>query len=392
MPFIYTVGIPISENEKDKYENVVEIDGKYFIVIGRTYATTLDVSKEDLLELRVAEVKVEKTKNDKLKITFDNPIVHSQKPAGTQTTTVKQLIALSKLRRGLTTIEFIEAKNDEEGGDTRGQTAAKNWNENWHKAYPESGGGQFILHHHYRGLLLAEINSKEFLVDATLQLNSDGILIGLDKESFELFKQADDINLLAFGDIPIDQCLKEPEILKKHKSVSVHGDLRFESTKTFLHGWTLFYSDDEVKKYEDPLLVLGKEIPAIQCHPKLFQPYAWVLVARKKPYVSEPGMIGATSKKYAKFFAFDWGTYKAGTWHRSFFEYILNGKKIKGRFIVQRAEIEGSRPWLIKKPESEKLYAQENDLEKVKEYLKKRGHKLLIWRQSLTDSPEVIKL
>jgi len=63
-------------------------------IIGKTYATQLDLNEGDLLEIRVAEVKYEDGK-----LSWDNPIVHSQKPAGTHITTPEEAIALSKARR-----------------------------------------------------------------------------------------------------------------------------------------------------------------------------------------------------------------------------------------------------------------------------------------------------
>ena len=37
-------------------------------------------------------------------------------------------------------------------GMTRGEAAAKYRKENWYKAWPKSGKGKFVCHHHWRGL------------------------------------------------------------------------------------------------------------------------------------------------------------------------------------------------------------------------------------------------
>lgn len=346
-------------------------------VIGKTYATKLKLNKGDILEVRVAEVKYENGK-----LSWDNPIPHSKKPDGTALTTKEQAILLSRLKRGF---EILEKSDDSE---TRSEAAEKFWSQNWHKFYPKKLNNlKFVIQHHYRGLVEAEINSQTYTAEADILVNDDCIILGINKEFCHLLETNSKAFITKIGGVPIEELKSEKDLLKKAK-VSVHSDLRFETDSTTLHGWTLFENAKEIKEYGDALM---KKNYKVQCHPKLAQPYAWLLVGVKKPYVAEPGGVGSTSKKYAKFFAFDTGTYEPMTWHRSFFEYKINGSKVKGRFVVQKAEIDGKRIWLCFMSSDEKYYAETHDLEKVKSELKSRGHSLLIWRPP-SESPKFIKL
>lgn len=67
-------------------------------IIGRTFATGIDADIGDVLEIRVAEVKV-KREGDRLVFTWDNPVVHSKKPRDTAVTTPQQAMELARLRR-----------------------------------------------------------------------------------------------------------------------------------------------------------------------------------------------------------------------------------------------------------------------------------------------------
>lgn len=81
-------------------------------IIGNTYATGVRAEIGDVLEMRVAEVKV-KDSGRKKRFTWDNPLVASKKPKDTAVTTPAQAEAIARMRRGRKTP----------------RPAEKNWNE-----------------------------------------------------------------------------------------------------------------------------------------------------------------------------------------------------------------------------------------------------------------------
>ncbi|MEW6104746.1 MAG: XkdF-like putative serine protease domain-containing protein [Bacillota bacterium] len=209
-------------------------------------------------------------------------------------------------------------------GETRGERAEKLWQENWYRLYPKSGKGRFVLHEHWRGLSEDEV------------------------------------------DLPREELIR--------RGHSLHSDLRLESNGT-LHGWTVFLGKAE-DNATNRLITLPPD-DNLQVAPKLVQPKGWLTFEG----VSEPGEVGATTGKYARFDIIDSGTYEAGVWREHMMEYVFHGKKLKGRLLVQYAPLGGRRVWIIDKPEDQRPYAETHDLEGVVRELKDKGQKWLIWRK-----------
>jgi len=243
-----------------------------------------------------------------------------------------------KLRRLKQEVEIAKQKphNLEEGGeDTRGSEAMDAWFENWQDYLPKSGRGKFVYQHHWRGVTEDELNKT----DAEL-INSDH---------------------------------------------SLHGDLRFTGDGG-LWGWAvLIGSADENKKVGgDKLIALDSDSETkLRLAPKLQQPSAWLNIGVDKPYIAEPGGPGATSETYAKFFAMDHGTYQIGVAKRSAIEVFLDGKHLKGRYLLQLAEFEEGgtkrRVWLIDKPEEQTPIIERQKLDDEVKDLKQKGQKYLVW-------------
>lgn len=210
-------------------------------------------------------------------------------------------------------------------GETREEASERFWKNNWYKVYPKSGKGKFVYHHHWRGLTEEE-------------------------------KDWDEAKLL-------------------ETERSVHGDLRFQFEPDSLFGFTVFLGPTkEVRKGRDVYTL--KEPDKLQGTWKQLQPKEWLTFEG----VTKPGQVGATSKKYAKFFIEDSGTYEIGVWREHFIELFLHGKKLKGRFTIVYAPVgEGGRKWLIGRPEDQTPYAKSHKKEEVIKELKEKGQKYLIW-------------
>lgn len=231
--------------------------------------------------------------------------------------------AIDVARRGRCLKEAISKLKDE--GETRADRAEAFWKKNWYSLYPKSGKGRFVYQWHFRGL-----NEKE--------------------------KDLTAVELLERGH-------------------SVHGDLRFEGDGA-LWGFTVFLGKPEdVLKGKD-LTALGDR--KLQGTFKLAQPKEWLKVG-DPPYISKPGDVGATNRKFAKFFKIDSGTYEMGVWREHMFEVFIHGEKIKGRHLIEYAPIGERRIWLIEKPEDQTPYAEKNDLQEVITELKRKKQEYLIW-------------
>ena len=207
--------------------------------------------------------------------------------------------------------------------ETRGEIAEAHWEQNWHRYWKRDG--EFVIQHHWRGLGEDEVG------------------------------------------------LSEEELARRGHSV--HADIRFDSpVPRQLWGISVFWEGDRPGLPVDQISALA-EGEALRGGPKLPEPVEWKDVARSKPFVAGPGKPGATSRKYAKIVEVDRGQFKCGVWNRHFIEVVLYGKKVRGRFVLQRA-----RPglWFFKRVNDTPL-AESSDIDDAVRRLEQRGHSLLIW-------------
>lgn len=243
--------------------------------------------------------------------------------------------------------DFIEELGTRKLEEPRETIAKKFWESSWQNMYPKNGKGKFIYHHHWRGLTDEEAN----------KLSNEQLL---------------------------------------NTNHSIHGDLRFEINPQELFGFTVFTgtASDNKAKGGDKLIYESqhKDSPTkLEGSFKLAIPYDWINVGIKKPVISTPKGVGATSNKYAKFFAIDNGTYGIGVWRAHMIELFLNGSKFKGRAIMQYAPIGGSRKWLIDFPVDQTPYAESHNKEEIIKELKGKGQKYLIWAKP-GEKPEKIEV
>ena len=329
----YTVGIDVREKDKSIIKENY-LDGNH-LILGKTFNTEIKANVSDLLDIHVEEVWRHEYPDGKIRYSIHKPKVMGRAKLQ-ETSTIDDLDAMV-VARGALVKENSETPKEEKKppsgeGETRGEAAVKFWKDNWHNMYPASGGGKFIFHMHWRGLTEEETK------------------------------------------------LSHEELLNTNNSI--HGDLRCQHNEADAFGWTIFEGSakDIPKDTGSKFIKMSKTKQGkLEVHPKLRIPIGWLSYAIKKPGISSPGSVGATTNKWAKFFALDWGTYKIGVWREHAFELFLDGHKTKGRCIIEYAPIGDRRVWLVTFPEDQTPYADTHDKDKVIKELKSKGQKYLIW-------------
>ncbi|VVB63286.1 DNA ligase [uncultured archaeon] len=250
-----------------------------------------------------------------------------------------------------------ELAKDDDGEDTRSAIAVREYERSWWQMVPRTGKGRFVLQAHWRGL---------------------------SEEELDLSQEA----LLKTGH-------------------SVHCDLRFEIDSQSLWGFTVFEgSTEEIRSKgqgEARILHLTPE-DSLQGAFKLLQPHEWLTIAAEKPYISSPGGVGATSKKFSKFIQLDAGEYEFSYARLHGREVFLHGSKLKGRLLMQYAPV-GAKPgigeegesstdrvWIVKKPESQEPYTATHNLADVVSELEQKGQDKLVWSDRPGDRPQILDI
>jgi len=226
-------------------------------------------------------------------------------------------------------------------GGTRAAAAFGHWDKNWNDALPKTGRGEFTYQHHWRGL---------------------------DEEETKLGEEA---------------------LLKTDHSL--HGDLRLSGNGDELWGFTVFLGKTEDNRGREmgDKLIGWKKGDNIELSPKLAQPREWLDAGARKPLVTGPGEVGATAEKSSKFFKLDGGKYEMGMARQHAVEIFLDGKHLKGRYLILFAPIGGRRRWLIDKPEDQTPWAESRDLADVISELKRKRQRWLYWSKP-GDRPQII--
>jgi uracil-DNA glycosylase family 4 len=229
------------------------------------------------------------------------------------------------------------ASNDDE---TNGETY---WRAGWFDALPSDGSGRYVYQHHWRGLGADEAK----LLEADL-LNTDH---------------------------------------------SLHGDARFEGDDA-LFGFTVFLgkvTDNKGLPNHDRLIDWNPD-DNLQGTWKLAQPKGWLDVGVGKPYSSAPAEVGATSQKWARFFAQTTGHYRLGCAREHMLELFMQDGKLKGRLVIMFAPMGGGqRVWLVDRPTGTVPYAAAHKLADVIKELRGKDQKYLVWGDE-THGPYFITL
>jgi hypothetical protein len=135
---------------------------------------------------------------------------------------------------------------------------------------------------------------------------------------------------------------------------SVHGDLRFEMSKSWAIGWTLYIPKGLSKvpgSYSEFVELVEKEImPVVEA--KLKDPTKRFNCSKKQPEpvewldykgMVEPGGIGATKNEPGFFYIADRFDVEYGAQKPHYHEYFCNGKLISGRFCISL--LENKKEW-----------------------------------------------
>lgn len=322
--------------------NLVEFRGKQYVDLGFSFNTTIEAKEGDIITAQVEEITWDIEEG---RVNWLGAIPLDIDPSRKEPYYVGQVLDMARRamvlqmdrpveKQALTTEDIPttveQAPREEDDEETRGDRAERFWAENWQRFLPSSGKGRFVYQHHWRGL------------------------------SEEEAKELDDRDLLKTDH-------------------SVHGDLRLEADE-YLHGWSIFLgtTEDNLRAGGDRFINWSRG-DKLQVTMKLPQPKEWLKVGVDKPYVAEPGGVGSTSRKWSKFFALDWGTYRLGVAREHFFEYFLDGKLLKGRLVIQYTPLGGRRVWLVDRPEDQTPYALAKDLGEVIRELRQKGQRWLVW-------------
>jgi len=327
------------------YENITELSGRKYINLGKSFNSKIPADIGDIITVKVLEIIPD---DENKKLAWLGASVIDVDKARTQPYFVGQVVSMAA-RSGVLQVKKDEEilpsvalaliamghnilnQADTEGGETRGELAIRNWENNWIELLPKSGKGKFVYQHHWRGL--SEEESK----------------------------------------------LDEKQLLETDHSV--HGDLRLES-KNALWGFSLFEGKtSDIKANGGSKLFALEPKESLRGGFKLEQPTEWLDIGKKPGgAVMKPGEAGSTSQAYSKFFALDSGTYELGVAKLHAYEIFLKGKKLNGRYIISRFPgREGIDVWQITKPVDQTPLAESRDLDSEIADQKSKGRKWIYW-------------
>lgn len=336
-------------------ENLVEVEGETYIDLGFSFNSTFSAEVGDIVTFQVEEIilqldgtlawlgalplDVDKSRTQPY---FANQVIDLAR-RGRILQDARKAIAEGAVESGgaLVARATVGEQKLEDEGETRSERAERFWSEHWQESFPPGGEGEFVYHHHWRGL-----NEDE------ARMNENDLL---------------------------------------ETTHSVHGDLRC-SFGPALWGFSIFLGETRaVREAGGDRFENLPHDDALQGAFKLHQPVAWLTVGRPRPFVAAPGGVGSTSLKFSKFFALDWGAWQVGVWHKHFFEVFLQGKRLKGRIMIMSVPRGRARVWQIVRPEDQTPLAESKEREALVKERKKKRDQWLVWARP-GEKPELINL
>lgn len=212
--------------------------------------------------------------------------------------------------------------------------------------------------------VLIEAEPKESADNAAtvVRIAKDSDLLE-EKETLDVTEEVQEITLQQWPDAGEKDY---PFVVQVHfRGKSAHHDFR-TSFDGHLEGWTIFSQPEGVIKEEPSTLEEARALvnsvkwkwpkeSKAQVTSKSRQPKAWLEVEGK----FDPGTVGATREKSGFMTIADKGTLRYGARKTWFYEYFLNGSKIKGRLIFRQIGRPGERRvgfWVSWLPEDKTPY------------------------------------
>lgn len=374
--FNYDIGIAIEEDDEIDESKIVELNGKKFMHIGKTYNTKLDLKQGNIISVRFHTLNLYRSKSGKQYLHIYEPIVIEHHPEEIEPDFFKEVIKQAEIS---------------------GLLSIKNFIENLPEYDPKTVQDKVLLDDHR--ILQAYLSSEntrypkrlieEKLIEVWKEMLRRGMKLHPEewkneraRELFlslktELFKSDVDEFL-----ITPDENKEWKYVLQAHfRGSSVHFDLRLERENDLL-GWTLLVQledalSEPVLTFEQAKKVLettqfkldlktGKplkrkiesgiirqaEIRAIKKAP---EPKEWL----NYQGVSPPKQVGATANYPGIFVIIDTGIVEYGAKKPGFYEYFFQGKVLKGRYVF-RAILRDFKEDFVLPPAEEEEQPREN--------------------------------
>jgi len=380
----YKVGYSIPQDKVDKFTPVIELNGKYYGVLGKTFNTKINGSVGQILNIAATEYKKEVV-GDKTKYTLFQARVITLKPDKKEPDSYLVIDRMS-VSKASSFYEFFIIKETPKTGQ-------------W--TIEEGMTGRYAIQCHSRGIrpelvdYLQTTDLKAYGLNPAYFVPTDKELSVLEsivpgdwkraiakaaaknESSKELTKL---ISTLLRSDKFKQLSPKMKSVVARLDPVSIHQDLRLvPSGKDYFEGghWTTpgnQFKENKLLKIEDHIYLqfmlkqphVGES--ASTKEPVVRGPASWLSVGAGKPLIVPPNSIGSTSKEYACFWRHDIGSWYAGRQtspHGKHFKlFKFKGGKLNGWIIFMWAPVGGKRIWLCYKPRHQDKYERERERNK----------------------------
>lgn len=416
----YSVGVSLVGKSSDKYVNVVELDGKEYVGVGKTYNTSVVANPGQIIDVAVTEI-IEKKEEGKIRFSHDNPIVRNLAPEKKDPDSVDFLHKLAKYGRTVKPARK-DLDLDEKVEMREGQITLK-----------EGKTGTVVFQVHERGLSEDQVKyTKVYGIDPLVPTESDinrlnELNPGAWKQAFKLAAdgKSDKLNKLLNrvdrDNLPID----DRKLLAKYDLVSIHTDMRFaEKDADYWQGGEIYSPGNQYQENRFYLIddnktkaALNWKVPRVGeygtsltsedlifCHcggiyhydqipevamgavkcpscnividqtgkvlnkkaePVIVGPLGWMKVGDGKPAIFKPGTMGATANDWGRMFIIEKCKWIAGVQDPHFKEWwFYDGKVLNGRYIatfvpITEAGKKGPRLWMLSKPKAQAMRSEE---------------------------------
>ncbi|MHA1754313.1 MAG: ATP-dependent DNA ligase, partial [Candidatus Odinarchaeia archaeon] len=374
--FQYLCGYKIPQNRINKYVPLFKLQGKWYGVIGKTFNTKINVSKGDIINCAVLDIK-KRVLNGKVSYTWFQSRVITAKPGKQEPDPVSFIDRISIL---------VEKSELSKKLPVTGQ---------W--TFEEGMTGKYAIQVHVRGLSKNQIDNlskdelKKFGIDPQYFIPDNKQIKLLNsifkapwKKLIKLASEKDTKSLSKvikqiYRTVDFDKLTKtQKHALALVEPVSIHQDIRMiPAEKSYFEGghWTTpgnQFKENKLLKIDDHIhLLFMLKTPHVEEYsgkvkePVIRGPASWYSVGEPLLIVP-PNSVGSTPNAYALFNRIDTGKWVAGVQvspHGKHFHefYYYKGKILSGRIIYMYAPVgeKKERIWLCYKPKNQKLRSEE---------------------------------